>query len=144
MVQPERVHKLRTIFGTAKQIGMNKEMIEDLAEHVCKTRHLSQLDAQQLERVVKAMFTKAGEVRRKARPELRPSNVIGFISLAQQQLIQDLLVKLGWAGNPKRYEGFCTRILKKPAPATTREANKIIEAFKDMITRNYGTSRKED
>ncbi len=143
MPMPERVHKIRTIFAIGKAIGMDKEMIEHVNKRVNKEEHISQLDVDQLEKLIRALRNKAGEVKRKSRPAL-PRNVIGFISLAQQQLIQDLLVKLGWAGNPKRYEGFCMRVLKKPAPATSREAQKVIEAFKNMITRNYGSHSKEE
>lgn len=55
---------------------------------------------------------------------------------AQLKMIEHHFETLGFHGAERR-QGFCRRVIKKPWPQTRTEANKIFEALKAMVARNY-------
>lgn len=55
---------------------------------------------------------------------------------AQLKMIEHQFEQLGFFEEERR-QGFCKRMIKKPWPQTRAEANKVFEALKAMIARNY-------
>lgn len=55
---------------------------------------------------------------------------------AQLKMIEHHFEQLGFE-EVERRQGFCRRVIKKPWPQTRAEANKIFEALKAMVARNY-------
>lgn len=55
---------------------------------------------------------------------------------AQLKMIEHHFEQLGF-DEAERRQGFCRRVIKKPWPQTRAEANKIFEALKAMVARNY-------
>jgi hypothetical protein len=55
---------------------------------------------------------------------------------AQLKMIEHLFEQLCFTETARR-GGFCRRVIKKPWPQTRAEANKIFEALKAMVARNY-------
>jgi hypothetical protein len=137
-VERTRAHQLRTIWGTARAIGLDDEMLHHLNLQVNKIDSISALDGAGLERLIKQLFLKARQVKGRKKKTARPGNVMSLMSLEQQTMIVDLVRRLGW--NEVRYRGFCLKVVKKPEPRTIYEASKIIEAFKSMIRRDYGAA----
>ena len=140
----DRNHEIKIIFATSRSLGMDEDMLRDLNFVINKTRSIGDLDDAGRAKLMRELFAKKRMVRggqddRQRLPRGRKGyNVIRLISTAEESFIKDMLDKLGWTPNPKRYEGFCRRVIKQPAPRTQREAEKIIEALKDMVHRNYG------
>ena len=55
---------------------------------------------------------------------------------AQLKMIEHLFEQLGFF-EAERRQGFCQRVIKKPWPQTRTDANKVFEALKAMVARNY-------
>lgn len=141
----DRNHQYRVIFATAKTLGIDADIVRDLNFQVNGLHSLSASSDAQINKLIKALFAKVKKPRSKrsssysySKGKPKASNVIHLITSSQQQLITHFLEKLGWNSNPKRYEGFCQKVIKKPTPRTVSDAQKITEALKDMATRNYG------
>ena len=133
----DRNHEIKIIWATARRLGIDDDMLHQLVMNVTGLSSIAALNDSQRARVIRDLFQKG---RKQKRPDHVPArhNVVVLASMQQQLMIKELNQKLGWAANPDRLAGFCKRVIYKDSPTTSRDAQKIIEALKSMISRNYG------
>lgn len=142
---PKTVDQLRAIFGLGKNLGMDKEALEELAaEKTCgQVTRLSLLTFDQANAMIEHLggeaFPGTGHVAaRTANYRKQKAGIKTVETNRHLRLIADLAAKrnMSEAGLAK----LCMRVIKRPSPATTAQGNKIVEALKAMNRRDTGTA----
>ncbi len=142
---PKTTDQLRAIFGLGKGLGMDKGDLEILAYSLTdhQIERLSLLSFDQANAMIVHLggeaFPGQGHVAaRTANYRKQKAGVKSIETGRHLKLIRDLAAKrnMSEAG----LASLCMRIIKKKAPVTTAQGNKIVEALKAMNARD-GLSR---
>lgn len=143
---PKSHEQVRRMFGLAsrpaEEAGWEpKEFIEDLASEVSGglVERISRLSFDQANAIIRRL---GGEPinppgsgsRRTANYRRHKAGIVQIATAAQMKLLYDLAAGRGITG--AGLKNLCLRMIKKPSPRTTAEANKIIEAIKAMNARD--------
>ena len=117
---------MRQLWATAKNYGMDSEMLHNLLFSELSKEHISKLS----EREAKYLIDR---IKGKDVPKPAPR---GRASNEQKKYIRDLAAKLGWDDNPARLSGFIKKYAKIDNIdwLTAYQASKIIEALKRMVS----------
>lgn len=138
---PKTTDQLRAIFGLGKKLGMDKADLEELALDKTggKVERLSLLSYDQANLMIVHLggepFPAPSHVTIRTANHHRQKLGIKQVETGKHlRLIQDLAAKrnMSTAG----LASLCMRIIKKPAPVTTAQGNKIVEALKAMNKRD--------
>jgi len=116
------------------QLGLDDDLYREILMQEAGVSSASELDYKGFERVMKR-FRKLGFRRKRTQPAERPQPG-GTITPRQQAKIAELYAALGWT-DPRRQMGFSRRVCGVPWPQTRAQANKVIEALKQMVARGY-------
>lgn len=126
------------IFGLAKTRGLNDEMLHSLIEAEVEKTSIKELSFAEANKVIVALggksFLRGQSPRRTRQHHHKESGVTQIVTEEQLALINKLALKRNWTATS--LDNFCRRMLKRPRPKTTIEANKIIEALKAMNSRD--------
>lgn len=127
------------IFGLAKARGLNHETLHSLVEAEVGKTSIKELTFAEANKIIVAMggkaFQRGGEKPRRTRQHHhKQAGVSQIVTEDQLALINSLAQKRNWTATS--LDNFCRRMLKRPRPTTTIEANKIIEALKTMNSRD--------
>lgn len=138
---PKTTDQLRAIFGLGKNVGMDKEDLEGLAETMTsgQVERLSMLSFDQANEMIKHLggdpFPANGTIPIRTQNYRKQKAGVKTIETEKQlKLIKDLAAKRNMSETA--LASLCTRIIKRPTPVTTAEGNKIVEALKSMIARD--------
>lgn len=131
--------QLALIHVAKKELALADEDYRSLLElhgGVTSAKHLT---LEGFERVMKRLeqlgFQSSNIASRQ--PKHRPyQDADGVPYPAQLKMIEHNFEQLGFHETERR-QGFCQRMIKKPWPQTRAEANKVFEALKAMVARNY-------
>ncbi len=151
MPQTNQSKKLRTkaqnslMFMFASKCGVSHEDLRDFASEVSggRTSHTSELyfnEAQEIiSRLEKAANPAPVSKRTVQYRRQKAGNVVNIETARQEKMLNEI-----WFAYPHRtafgIEAICRRTIHKPAPKTTIEFNKIIEAVKSMNSREEAKS----
>jgi hypothetical protein len=138
---PKTTDQLRAIFGLGKERDMVKEDLEALAADVSngQVERLSLLSFDDANLMIVRLGGDAfpaggGTVPTRTQNYHKQKAGIPTIETAKQvKLIADLARKRNMTA--EGLASLCQLVIKRPAPTTTAEGNKIVEALKSMIAR---------
>lgn len=155
---PKTHAQIRRLFGLAKgpaeQAGWDpKEFLEDLASQVSggAVERLSLLSFGQANQMIRELGgdpiphqTPGGGPSRTERHRRQKAGVVRIASPGQLRVLSDLAAGRGITD--QGLKNLCNKMIKKPAPRTSAEASKIIEAIKAMNKRDeqYGPKRTSE
>jgi hypothetical protein len=127
--------QVRQIWGRARTRGMTDEELHLLVERETGTASIAALTFDEANRVIHALggtpFVKGS--RRTQQLRRQRAGIRQMAPLAQIELIARLATARGMS--PDGLTRLIRRIIRKDRPATTVEANKVIEALKAMNAR---------
>lgn len=141
MNTPKTTDQLRAIFGLGKNVGMDKSDLEGLAEVMTngQVERLSLLSFDQANAMITHLggdaFPAPGHVAKRTENYRKQKAGIKTVESGKHlRMIADLAArrKMSEAG----LASLCMRIIKRPAPTTTAQGNKVVEALKAMIKRD--------
>lgn len=142
---PKTTDQLRAIFGLGKQVNMAKEDLEELAADVTggRVERLSLLSFDEANAIIVRLggdaFPGAGHVNARTANHRRQKLGVKQVETNKHlRLIRDLAAKRNMSD--AGLASLCMRIIKKPAPVTTAQGNKIVEALKAMNRRDTATA----
>jgi len=127
--------QLKLIWVLARQIGINEQLLHDMAREVCGKTSLKDLYAWEAAIVIDCLIDDGAKVTKKRRPRRElPENVVELVTGEQIRLIEYLVDQLGWE-DPRQLVGFNKRVIKKERIGTKRDGLKVIEGLKAMLGR---------
>lgn len=129
--------QLALIHVAKKELGLTEDDYRSLLElhgGVNSAKHLTLEGFERVMQRIEQLGFKSTTDRQPARAPRRDPD--GAPYPAQLKMIEHQFEQLGFFETERR-QGFCRRTIKKPWPQTRAEANKIFEALKAMIARNY-------
>lgn len=128
--------QVKAIWSRARQRAMTDDQLHDLVEAETGQRSIRALNRAQADKVIVALggvpLTK--KPRRTRQHHHQKHGVKQIVSDEQLKLLNDLAARRNIS--PDGMKRLCQRMLRKDAPTTTIEANKIIEALKAMNARD--------
>jgi hypothetical protein len=136
---------LRTLFGVARQYGVNSEQLHDAASLQFNKSSLKLLTAAEAGALIDGMRKAAGDrpfagPRRQAMgthgSRGRRGDTAQLVNERELQMLADAAERVGW--DAARLAGFCERQIKKSAPVTMAELNRVLWALKSMERRRSG------
>jgi hypothetical protein len=139
--QDPKIRDLRKIWGGAKLLGLDSEILHDLVREITGKESIKALNATERAKVIFELQDKgAYGYRKKAakRPRTRPGGKASDgITENQQKYIHHQWVKLAQvlpeaANNPWRV-GFCKQLIGIPWPQTKGHGARLIEALKKRL-----------
>lgn len=143
-ISPKTTEQLRAIFGLGKKVNCGKEDLEELAYQMfdAKVERLSQLSFEQANAMIHRLggepFSDQSSSpplsRRTVNYHRQKAGVKQIETGRHLNLIKELARLRSMT--PEGLEKLCLRMIKKPAPVTTSEGNKIVEALKAMNRRD--------
>ncbi len=122
----------KKIYATAREIGMDNDLLHGVVEELTKKEHISDLTIAQAARVIDHI-TMNTDSRRFI--DLPTGRKVAMATQKQMWKVQDLEEKLGWKDNPKRLRGFCRKYagVDNPDWMTKEQAKRIIEGLKSLL-----------
>ncbi|SEO97843.1 regulatory protein GemA [Propionispora vibrioides] len=131
--------QLALIHVAKKELGLDDEDYRSILELYGGVSSAKFLTLEGFERVMEHLarlgFQSSNTANRQ--PKYRPyRDADGAPYPAQLKMIEQQFEQLGFF-EAERRQGLCRRIIKKAWPQTRAEANKVFEALKSMIARNY-------
>lgn len=141
MQQPKSVFQLRAVFGLARAAGLEKPDLNPLVAEVTgeRTEHLSELSFAEANALIVRLGGRplpvSGPLPRRTVNYRKQRAGVKTIETARHL---DLIERLAQLRNlsTEGLEKLCLRTIKRPAPITTAEGNKIVEALKSMCRRD--------
>lgn len=130
---------LRTLFGVARQYGVNSEQLHDAASLQFGKSSLKLLTAAEAGALIDGMRQAAGDrpfsgPRRQAMgthgSRGRREDTAQLVNPRELQMLAEAAERLGW--DVGRLEGFCQRQIKKSAPVTIAELNRVFWGLKSI------------
>jgi hypothetical protein len=121
--------QVRAIFALAKERGLDHDALRELAGG--SVRELSYTEAQ---RVIQRLKGQSFVPLRTLQYRRKKAGVKQMVQPSQLDLIANLASQRNWTNYS--LTAFCMRQCKRARPLTTDEANKVIEALKDMNRRD--------
>lgn len=115
---------LRTIYGIAKELGMDNEDLHAFLKKQNGKDSFKKCTDRQLELMVSAMKYLQGV----------DESQRGKATAKQKRFIHDLEYQLGWSDAPERLRAFCRKMfwVENVTWLTVEQASKLIEALKSM------------
>jgi hypothetical protein len=136
--KPKTHGQLQRIFGLAKPLNCGKEDLEELAFEISEGRveRLSLLSFDEANAMIGHLGGEPfGELSpRTVRHRRQQAGVPTIATNKQLRFLYDLADRRGISDDG--LERLCRRMIQKPKPRTTADANKIIEAIKAMNRRD--------
>ena len=129
--------QLALIHVAKKELGLTEEDYRSLLElhgGVSSAKHLTLEGFERVMQRIEQLGFKSTTDRQPTRAPRRDPD--GAPYPAQLKMIEHHFETLGFH-EAERRQGFCRRVIKKPWPQTRAEANKVFEALKAMVARNY-------
>ena len=136
--QPKSYSQVRHIFGLAKQIGLNEDLLHDTVESVTqRTRSIAALSSQEADLIISHLRSKAAKQTPlrtvQHRRQRAGAKQIATAAPSHLQLMHGLARNRGMS--EEGLAQLAERIIKHYPPRTTSETNKVIEALKSMNRR---------
>ncbi|MGE0133290.1 MAG: phage protein GemA/Gp16 family protein [Blastocatellales bacterium] len=129
--------QVRSIWSRARERKMSDEQLHDLVEAETGQRSIRALSREQADKVIVALggvpLTKK-VAKRTRQHHHQQRGVKQIVTEEQLKLMDDLARGRNWSD--ETLTKFCRRMIKRERPATTVQANKIIEALKAMNARD--------
>lgn len=128
--------QVRSIFGRAKERGLNDEQLHSLVSAETGLDSIRALNKEQADKVIVALGGVAltsRKSRRTAQHHRQKAGVKQIVTQEQLNLMTFLADQLGWTIGST--EKFCKRQIRREKPTTTEEANKVIEGMKAILKR---------
>ncbi len=126
---PEKINaaQKRKIYATARNLGMDNDLLHAFVEARTGCKHISDLTKPQGIRIIEEMT---------AHIEGRP----GMATRRELWKIDQLVEKLGWADNPKRLRAFLRKYyhVDDPRFLTHRDAWRVVESLKMLLKKAKG------
>ncbi|MFT9496348.1 regulatory protein GemA [Anaerosolibacter sp.] len=121
--------QMRKMYATAKEIGIDNDLLHNLVFHVSGQEHISALTKREAMDVIDAL-----EEKKTGRKKQRGNN---RASEEQKNKIRKLEEALGWKGDPKRLQGFMRKFarVEKLDWLTPNQASNLIESLKKVLER---------
>lgn len=129
--------QVQTIWAIARKKAMTDEQLHALVEVESGNESIRALSKEDADKVIIALGGKPhfrSKPRRTRQDHHQQTGTKQIVSGTQLELIQSLAAKRNWS--PEGLVKFCQRMIKRDKPATTKQANTIIEALKDMNKRD--------
>lgn len=129
--------QLALIHVAKKELGLQEEdyrSILDLYGGVSSAKNLTLEGFERVMEHLERLGFKSSNNKQPARAPHRDPDGAPFP--AQLKMIEHHFETLGFH-EAERRQGLCRRVIKKPWPQTRAEANKVFEALKAMVARNY-------
>lgn len=127
--------EITKMFAAAGEVGIGEPGLRDIVEQVSGQRSTRRLTRSQAQAVLDALIVLGA--RSGGGPAAKPSGkrkvggVTVMISPGHRQLIEDLRQEIGGDFTRDAYfAGVCNRVIRKPAPLTTSDATRVVEALK--------------
>lgn len=126
----------KLIWVLAGKIGLDDEGLHELVKGATGKDSIKGLSQTETAAVIEALQKAGarGKKRRQAADRL-PANVVEVVTPKQRGMIGLLERQMGWDDKPERLKGLSRRIIKRDAPRTKREAQKIIQALRNFHTK---------
>lgn len=137
--QLKSLPQLRAIFGLAKKRGLSLESLHILVEAETGQTSLAELTAAQANKVITALggqplsSNKSRAPRRTEQYRRQRTGAKKIVTPEQLNLITRLAAQRNWTA--ASLAKFCNRMIRRDKPASTHQANTIIEALKSMNAR---------
>lgn len=127
--------QVREIFGRAKQRGLDNEGLHNLVSAETGQSSIRALNKTDADKIIVALggIPHQRKRSRTAQHRRRQAGIKQIVTQEQLKLISFLTDQLDW--KQESLQKFCNRQIKKVAPTTTEEANKIIEGMKAILRR---------
>jgi len=129
--------QVKAIWSLARGRKMTDDQLHDLVEGETGQRSIRALSRAQADKVIVALGGKAlfNRVARRTRQNYHQQDGIKQVASKEQlSLLRDLAKRRQWSD--ESLTKFCRRMIRRDRPATTIQANKIIEALKSMNRRD--------
>lgn len=118
--------QLKKIWATARELGIEEEVLRKRVEQVCGSRSLSSLSKDDANRVIDSLERHTGRTRN------------GRASEGQIYKVRQIEKQLGWDENPKRLQAFIKKYAKVERIdwLTSAQAWRLIESLKKVLEKN--------
>lgn len=115
--------QLKMVYGLAKKVGIDNDVLHDVAARLCHKDSLSALTSYEASRIIEYLKHINGD-----------DTVPDRASKGQQGLIYSIARAMGWDNDPNRLRGFLEKMtgVSDPRFLTPGQAGKVIEALKHM------------
>ncbi len=130
----------RAIWALAHKLGFNDDDVHQLVEEVTGKQSIRALSRKEADDVIVKMggtpfFRDTKNTpRRTVSYRRQQTGVATLVSDSQIDLLNSLAARRGMSA--QGLKSLCLRMIKREAPLTTKDANKIIEALKAMNARD--------
>jgi len=129
--------QVKAIWSRARTRAITDEHLHDLVEAETGQRSIRALSREQADQVIVALggAPLAKRIARRTRQGYHQAKGIKQVASQEQlELMRSLAKKRQWSD--ESLSKFCRRMIKRDSPATTKQANTIIEALKSMNQRD--------
>lgn len=127
--RPKTTGQLRTIFAVGKERGLDHDSLREMAGG-----SLRELSYSEAEKLIQRLKGQSFVPLRTLQHRRAKAGVKVMVQQTQLDLIAQLAAQRQWTNYT--LTAFCLKVCKRGRPATTNEANKIIEALKAMNRRD--------
>lgn len=130
-------NQVKAIWGLARKQSMTDEQLHDLVDATTQKDSIRALNRDEADKVIVALGGTAlckRKPRRTRQDHHQKAGVAQIASGSQLDLINSLAKRRNWTD--ESLKKFCQRMIRRAAPTTTKQANTIIEALKDMNRRD--------
>ena len=134
--QPKSTGQVRHIFGLAREVGLDDDLLHDTVESVTqRTRSITALSSKEADLVISHLKSKAEKQtpRRTVQYRRKRAGVNQVAQPAHLELMRSLARTRNMSD--EGLEQLSNRIIKHYPPRTTSETNKVVEALKSMNRR---------
>ena len=142
--RPKSNAQVRAIFGIAKERGLDNDALHDVVASVLSDGRRSTVDGREAsiaklsyaeaEKVIQRLKGQSFVPRRTLQWRRQKAGVKQLVTEAGLTKIAELASQRNWS--TESLTKFCRRTIKRDRPATTKQANTIIEALKAMNERD--------
>lgn len=126
----------RKIFATARELGLDNDLLHAVVVNRTGKKHISDLNKHQAIMIIDELEHRAG---RSTRCVVLPDNRQVVLATKEQLWkMRQLEKQLGWDANPKRLRGFCRKYAGKVENIewlTKAQAWRVIEGLKALLAR---------
>lgn len=115
--------QLKKIWATARELGIEEEVLRERVEQVSGSRSLSSLSSEDANRIIDGLECYTGRTR------------TNRASKGQLYKIRQLEKQLGWDANPKRLQAFIKKYahVERIDWLTSAQAWRLIESLKNVL-----------
>lgn len=129
--------QVRAIYGRAKTRTMDDDQLHALVTAETGKDSIRMLDRKEADKVIVALggtpLYRNNKSRRTTQHQRKQKGVKQIVTSEQLEFMSSLASQLDW--KKETLTNFCQRQIKRGAPSTTEEANKVIEGMKAILSR---------